>query len=68
MVPRINLGESFMPHTQTLATAPPSVPVNTFGDEECIQKLALLIEHRENNDLNEIVALIARLAIPIEQY
>jgi hypothetical protein len=54
-----------MPHTQT-ATAPISVPVITFSDEECIQKLALLIEHRDNKNLDEIVALIARLAVPIE--
>ena len=37
-----------------------------FSDDECIQKLALLIEHRDNKNLNEIVALIARLAVPIE--
>ena len=55
-----------MPHIQTLATAPPIVPTRNFSDDECIQKLALLIEHRDNKNLNEIVALIARLAVPIE--
>jgi hypothetical protein len=40
----------------------------TFGlsDDECVQKLALLIEQRNNKNLDELVALIARLAIPIE--
>jgi hypothetical protein len=37
-----------------------------FSDDECIQRLALLIEHRDNKNLDEIVALIARLAVPIE--
>ena len=38
----------------------------SLSDDECVQKLALLIEHRDNKNLDEIVALIARLAIPIE--
>ena len=37
-----------------------------FSDDECVQRLALLIEHRDNKNLDEIVALIARLAVPIE--
>jgi hypothetical protein len=43
-------------------------PSIAFGlsDDECVQKLALLIEHRDNKNLDEIVALIARLAVPIE--
>jgi hypothetical protein len=55
-----------MPHTQTLATAPSRVSTNTFSDDECIQKLAMLIEHKDDKKLDEIVALIARLAIPIQ--
>jgi hypothetical protein len=54
-----------MPYTQT-ATAPISVPAIASSDEECIQKLALLIEHRDNKNLDEVVALIARLAVPIK--
>ena len=38
----------------------------SFSDDECVQRLALLIEHRDNKNLGEIVALIARLAVPIE--
>jgi hypothetical protein len=36
------------------------------SDDECVQKLAALIEHRDTTDLSEIVALIARLAATIE--
>lgn len=60
------LGDCIMPHIRTLATAPPIVPTRNFSEDECIQKLALLIEHRDNKNLDEIVALIARLAVPIE--
>jgi hypothetical protein len=41
-------------------------PAEMFSDDECVQKLALLLEHRDTTKLDEIVALIARLAIPIE--
>ncbi|MBC7577376.1 hypothetical protein [Tardiphaga sp.] len=37
-----------------------------FSDDECIQKLTLLMRHRNNRNLNEIVALIGRLAAPIQ--
>jgi hypothetical protein len=37
-----------------------------LSDDECVQRLALLIEHRDNKNFTEIVALIARLAVPIE--
>ena len=53
-----------MPHTQ-IAAAPISLPVIALSDDECIHRLALLIEHKDNKNLDEIVALIARLAIPI---
>jgi hypothetical protein len=43
----------------------PSI-ASRFSDDECVQRLAQLIEHRDNKNLDEIVALIARLAIPIE--
>jgi hypothetical protein len=67
MGPRINYGlGEFMPHTQTSVVAPQRVSVNVFSDDECVQRLALLIEHRDNQNLDEIVALIARLAVPIE--
>jgi hypothetical protein len=49
-----------------LASSPSVVPLNNFSDDECVQKLAALIEHRDTTDLSEIVALIARLAATIE--
>jgi hypothetical protein len=39
---------------------------SSFSDDECFQKLALLIEHRNNKNLDEVVALIARLTVTIE--
>jgi hypothetical protein len=36
--------------------APPIA--SSFSDDECVQKLALLIEHRDNKNLDQIVALI----------
>jgi hypothetical protein len=50
--------------TPVLNDAPPIA--FSLSDDECVQKLALLIEHRDNRNLDEIVALIARLAVPIE--
>ena len=43
----------------------PSIALD-LSDDECVQRLALIIEHRDNRNLDEIVALIARLAVPIE--
>jgi hypothetical protein len=40
--------------------------VSSFSDDECFQKLALLIEHRHNKNLDQVVALIARLSVTIE--
>ena len=66
MVPRINhsLGAAtmFRHRTPVLNDA----PAIALSDDECVQRLALLIEHRDNKNLDKIVALIARLAIPIE--
>jgi hypothetical protein len=36
------------------------------SDDECVQKLAALIEHKDNRNLAEIARLISRLAVPIE--
>lgn len=66
MVPRINqsLGSAtmFRQRTPVLDDA----PAIAFSDDECVQRLALLIEHRDNKNLDKIVALIARLAVPID--
>lgn len=37
-----------------------------LSDDECVQKLAMLMEHRDGKNLGEIAALISRLAVPIE--
>ena len=36
------------------------------SDDECVQKLAALIEHRDSRNLGEIARLIGRLAVPVE--
>lgn len=47
---------------------PDHAPPDAFGlsDDECVQRLAQLIKHRDSKTLDEIVGLIARLAVPIE--
>ena len=68
MVARINhsLGAANMRRDRTpVLKNAPSIALS-LSDDECVQKLALLIEHRDNKNLDETAALIARLAIPIE--
>jgi hypothetical protein len=36
------------------------------SDDECVQKLATLIQHRDSRNLGEIARLIGRLAVPVE--
>jgi hypothetical protein len=50
--------------TPVLSDAPPTA--FRFSDDESVQRLAQLIEHRDNKNLAEIAAPIARLAVPIE--
>ena len=37
-----------------------------LSDDECVRKLAALIELRDSKDLGEIAKLIGRLAVPVE--
>jgi hypothetical protein len=37
-----------------------------MSDDECVQKLAILIQHRDCRNLDEIAKLIGRLAVPVE--
>ena len=37
-----------------------------YSDDECVQRLAALLEHEDSSTLNEIARLIGRLAVPIE--
>jgi hypothetical protein len=36
------------------------------SDDECVQKLAALLEHKDSKNLKAIARLIGRLAVPIE--
>jgi hypothetical protein len=56
-----------MSHQELVSRAEPvDAPMNNFSDDECVQKLAMLIKHKDNKSLGEVVALISRLAVPIE--
>jgi hypothetical protein len=48
------------------ANLPRERAATTASDDECIERLALLIEHQDQNKLHEIVALIARLTAPMQ--
>jgi hypothetical protein len=37
-----------------------------MSDDDCVRKLAMLIEHKDNTKLAEVAALISLLAIPVE--
>jgi hypothetical protein len=37
-----------------------------WSDDECVQKLAALIEIRDSRDLAEIAKLVGRLAVAVE--
>jgi hypothetical protein len=37
-----------------------------YSDDECVQRLAALLEHKDSRTLKEIARLISRLAVPIE--
>jgi hypothetical protein len=37
-----------------------------YSDDECVQRLAALLEHKDSRKLKAIARLISRLAVPIE--
>ena len=37
-----------------------------YSDDECVQRLAALLETKDSRSLDEIARLISRLAVPIE--
>jgi hypothetical protein len=37
-----------------------------YSDDECVQRLAALLKHKDNGTLEETARLISRLAVPIE--
>ena len=50
---------------QLAANAPSITTTTTSSEDECVQKLALLVEHQDSRKLHEIVELIARLTGPV---
>jgi hypothetical protein len=37
-----------------------------YSDDECVERLAALLEHKDTRNLQAIARLISRLAVPIE--
>ena len=37
-----------------------------YSDDECVQRLAALLEHKDTGNLQAVARLISRLAVPIE--
>jgi hypothetical protein len=37
-----------------------------YSDDECVQRLAILLEQEDSRNLQAIARLISRLAVPIE--
>jgi len=56
-----------MSHQETASKAKPQGKIDRMdlSNDECVQKLAALIEHRDNRNLGEIARLIGRLAVPV---
>ena len=57
-----------MSHQETASKAKPQGKIDRMdlSNDECVQKRAALIEHRDNRNLGEIARLIGRLAVPVE--
>ena len=68
MVLRINFSEVAMPSLQPSQKQESALQQRalTYSDDQCVQKLALLIENRDAKTLAEIASLIGRLAVTIE--
>jgi hypothetical protein len=37
-----------------------------YSDDECVQRLAALLEHKDSRNLKAVAMLISRLAVPME--
>jgi hypothetical protein len=57
-----------MPRQRTASTAETQVDdiAVLYSDDECVQKLAALLEHKDSATLEETARLIGRLAVAIE--
>lgn len=67
MPQRIKLGGS-MSHQAIQSNAEPQRTIEPMllSDDECVQKLAALIERRDSKRIGEIAMLIGRLAVSVE--
>ena len=56
-----------MARQRTASTAETQVDdIAVYSDDECVQRLAALLEHKDTTALNEVARLISRLAVAIE--
>jgi hypothetical protein len=57
-----------MAHQETASTVETQVDDTAvaYSDDECVQRLAALLEHKDRRTLQETARLISRLAVPIE--
>ena len=56
-----------MARQRTASTAETQVDdIAVCSDDECVQRLAALLEHKDTTALNEVARLISRLAVAIE--
>ena len=57
-----------MAHQRTTSKADTQVDsiAVLYSDDECVQRLAALLEHKDTRNLQAIARLISRLAVPIE--
>lgn len=55
-----------MGQAQKAPSAPQDVASTISNQDECIKRLALLIERKDTKTLPELVTLIVRLTAPIE--
>jgi hypothetical protein len=57
-----------MPPIHSDQTMPSIVPSNVplMSDEECLVRLARAVKDHDDDKLDEVARLIARLAVPIE--
>jgi hypothetical protein len=58
-------GLEIMARQQTASTVEAHTGNDRSSDDECVQRLAALIELRDSKDLTEIASLIGRLAVPV---
>jgi len=68
MVLPINFKDVAMPSLQPSKKQEPAPQQRTitYSDDECVSRLALLIENRDAKTFAEVASLISRLAVAVE--